>query len=262
VQAWRTFHTHFNVPHNRPVPSNHAMNTRVDNCEVSGSTSNKRGGSQKTVRTPENIERVREAFERSLRQSAVRHATTLGITPRSMRRILHDDLHYHPYKIQNVQALNTHDYGARVRFCQKMLDLIGEDKDLVNNIWMSDGAHFHVSGSVNKQNFCYWSQANPRALHEKPLHSQKVTVWCTMSALGIIEPCFFENEAGNAVTVNVDHYVEMLQNFFTPQLVRFPVNENTLFQQDRATSHTARMSMKAVNALFLNRVVYRNGYIP
>jgi len=146
---------------------------------------------KKTVRTPENIERVREAFERSPRRSAVRYATTLGITPRSVRRILHNDLHYHLYKIQIIQALNTRDYGARVRFCQEMLDLI--DEDLVNSIWMSDEAHFHVSGFVNKQNFRYWSQANPRALHKKPLHSQKVTVWCAMSALGIIGPYFFEN---------------------------------------------------------------------
>jgi len=110
---------------------------------------------------------------------------------------------------------------------------------------------------VNKQNFCYWSQANPRALHEKPLHSQKVTVWCIMSASGIIRPYFFENEAGNAVTVNADRYVEMLQNF-TQKLARFPVNENMLFQQDGATSHTARMSMNTVNALFPNQVVSRN----
>jgi len=143
-----------------------------------------------------------------------------------------------------------------------MLDLIGEDDDLVNNIWVSDEAHFHVSGFVNKQNFRYWSQANPQALHKKPLHSQKVTVWCVMSALGIIGPYFFENEAGNAVPVNADRYVEMLQNFFTPQLARFPVNENMLFQQDGATSHTARMSLNAVNALFLNRVISRNGDIP
>ena len=54
----------------------------------------------------------------------------------------------------------------------------------------------------------------------------------------------------------------MLQNFFTPKLARFPVNENTLFQQDGATSHTARMSMNAVKALFPNRVVSRNGDIP
>ena len=164
--------------------------------------------------------------------------------------------------IQIVQALNTRDCGARVCFCQEMLDLIGEDEDLVKNIWMSDEATFHVSGFVNKQNFCYWSQVNPRALHEKPLHSQKVTVWCAMSASGIFGPYFFENEAGNAVTVNADCYVEMLQNFFTPQLAHFHVNENMLFQQDVATSHTARMSMNAVNALFPNRVISRNGDIP
>jgi len=54
----------------------------------------------------------------------------------------------------------------------------------------------------------------------------------------------------------------MLQNFFTPQLARFSVNENMLFQQEGATSHTARMSMNAANALFPNRVVSRNGDIP
>jgi len=162
----------------------------LDSFEVSGSTSKKRGVSQKTLRTPENIERFREAFERSPRRSTVRHTTTLGITSRSVRRILHNDLHYHPYKIQIVQALNTRDYGTRVRFCQEMLDLIGEVEDLVNNIWVSNEAHFHVSGFVNKQNFRYWSQANPRALHEKPLHFQKVTVWCAMSASGIIGPYF------------------------------------------------------------------------
>ena len=97
-----------------------------------------------------------------------------------------------------------------------MLDLIGEDEDLVNNIWMRDEARFHVSGFVKKPNFRYWSQANPRALHEKPLHSPKVTVWCVMSASAIIGHYFSENEAGNAVTVSADRYVEMPQNFFTP----------------------------------------------
>jgi hypothetical protein len=38
------------------------------------------------------------------------------------------------------------------------------------------------------------------------------------------------------ISLNADRYVEMLQNYFTPQLARFPVNENTLFQQDGAPS--------------------------
>jgi hypothetical protein len=60
-----------------------------------------------------------------------------------------------------------------------------------------------------------------------------------------------QNKVKEFNTQNVFMYMYMFScNFFTPQLARFPVNENTLFQQDGATSHTARMSMNAVNALF------------
>lgn len=61
---------------------------------------------------------------------------------------------------------------------------------------------------------------------------------------------FFENEAENAVTISSERYVLMIHNLFTPQLALFQVNEHTLFQQDRATSYTARISMNAMNALF------------
>ena len=66
-----------------------------------------------------------------------------------------------------------------------------------------------------------------------------------MSASGIVGPYFFENETRNAVTVNADRYVEMLQNLFTPQLARFPVNENTLFQQDEATRHSKNVNERS-----------------
>jgi hypothetical protein len=45
----------------------------------------------------------------------------------------------------------------------------------VINILMMDEAHFHLSGSVNKQNFRYWAAENPHELHQCPLHSAKVT---------------------------------------------------------------------------------------
>ena len=64
VRAWRAFRTHFNVPHNRLVPSNHAINTWVDNFEVSGSTSKKRGGSQNLCK----LQRTLGGLERCLRE--------------------------------------------------------------------------------------------------------------------------------------------------------------------------------------------------
>ena len=42
VWARRAFRTHFSVPCNRPVPSNHAIKTWVANFEVSESTPKKR----------------------------------------------------------------------------------------------------------------------------------------------------------------------------------------------------------------------------
>lgn len=238
VQTRRDFRRHFNIPRNQPVPSNNAIRMWVNNLEQTGSTSKNRGGSARTVRTPENIERVRQAILRSPRRSAIRHATRLRISDRSVRRILHQDLLNHPYKIQVVQSLHPGDFQQRIRFCEVMLARLEENDDQVNNLWMSDEAHFHLSGFVNKQNFRYWAAENPRLLHETPLHAQKVTVWCAMSANGIIGPYFFEDEAENAVTVNSERYVAMIQNFLTPQHVRFPINEDTLFQQDGATSHT------------------------
>ena len=112
---------------------------------------------------------------------------------------------------------------------------------------------------VNKQNFRYWADANPQQLHEKPLHSEKVTVWCAMSSNGIIGPYFFEDAAGHSVTVTSARYLQMLETFLIPQLQQLPVNVNTHFQQDGATSHTARISMNFLRNLFPNHLISRNG---
>ena len=40
-------------------------------------------------------------------------------------------------------------------------------------VLMSDEAHFHLNGAVNKQNCRYWAAENPREIHQKPLHSPK-----------------------------------------------------------------------------------------
>jgi hypothetical protein len=59
-EFWRQFGIH----RNRAVPSAHAIKTWVRNLEATGSTLKMKGGSVKTVRTPENIAVVRDAIER------------------------------------------------------------------------------------------------------------------------------------------------------------------------------------------------------
>jgi len=126
---------------------------------------------------------------------------------------------------------------------------------------MSDEAHFHFTGFVNKKNFRYWSATNPPELHERPLHSSKVTVWCEISSFGIIGPYFFEDEREKAVTVTGSRYVHMLENFLGPELAHHPLTEETFFQQDGAMSCTTRDSMAAVRNLFPNHAISRYGDI-
>ena len=57
------------------------------------------------------------------------------------------------------------------------------------NVFCSD-AHFHLCVGVNKQNLRYWAEIIPQKLHELPLHSPKVTVWCAISELEICGALF------------------------------------------------------------------------
>ena len=72
-------------------------------------------------------------------------------------------------------------------------------------LFFSDEAHFHLSGTVNKQNSRYWSESNPQELHQRAAHDPKVTVWCAVFNFGVLGPYFFE-EDDVTVTVNSDRY--------------------------------------------------------
>ncbi|GFV50254.1 hypothetical protein TNCV_621661 [Trichonephila clavipes] len=49
-----------------------------------------------------------------------------------------------------------------------------------------DEAHFWLNGYVDKQNCRIWSEANPQVYVETPLHPEKLTVWGTLWAGGIL----------------------------------------------------------------------------
>jgi hypothetical protein len=84
---------------------------------------------------------------------------------------------YIPIKLF-VQEINARDYAQRLAFARNMLQLFEEHDDAVI---MSDEAQFHRNGTINKQNCRYWASHNPRALHQRPLYSPKITVWCAVT---------------------------------------------------------------------------------
>jgi hypothetical protein len=83
-----------------------------------------------------------------------------------------------------------------------------------------------------------------------------VTVWCGVASFGIIGPYFFEDCNGHAIIVTSDRYVNMLNVFLLPQLANRNLPQ-IWFQQDGATTHTARQSMAVLRPAFRGRLISR-----
>ena len=95
----RKFRLHFNVARHRRIPSRNTIFLLVHNFRTTASATKKQGGSARTVRNTESVEAVRNAVEQSPRRFAVGYATRkLRLSDTTVRRILHKDLSFHPYK--------------------------------------------------------------------------------------------------------------------------------------------------------------------
>jgi len=153
------------------------------------------------------MKQVCQAFVGNPRRSASRNAIPLTMPDCTVCRILHEDLNFHPYKMVMVQTINDQDTVKRKTVWEVQLNAL--DNDDLNHVLMMDEGNFHLCGNVNSQNCHYWATQNPRDIHQKPLHSEKVEkviVWCGVASFGVIGTYFFEDETGRAVTVNSPCY--------------------------------------------------------
>lgn len=209
---------------------------------------------QRVRRSVENIDIVRESVAADNTISIRHRAQQLNISKTTLHRILTKDLHLHPYKIQLTQELKPRDHARRREFSDWLLGNVAVDADFWTKLIFSDEAHFQLNGFVNKQNCRIWGAENPRVIQEKPMHPPRVTVWCALWAGGVIGPFFFENQAGDAVTVNGERYREMLNNYFFHQINNLDLAD-MWFQQDGATCHTADETLNLLATRFPGRII-------
>ena len=80
---------------------------------------------------------------KSPRRSVRRHSAAIGLSDRSVRRILHKDLNFHPYKIAIVQELNDRDMANRRISSEQRLEFLNDD-GVINSLLMTDEAHLLV----------------------------------------------------------------------------------------------------------------------
>ena len=102
----------------------------------------------------------------------------------------------------------------------------------------SNEAHFDLGGYINKQYYRIWGTENPHAYIEKTMHPKRVTVWSVFLFRGIIASIFFKIKQEEAITVNGDRYLAMLNEFLYTKIEEKNI-DNIWFQQDSVTCHTA-----------------------
>lgn len=96
----------------------------------------------RNVRSTENIAAVAASVEEDPNVSIPRRAQQLGLSNTSLWRILHLDLHLHPYKVQLVQKLERGDHGMRRAYVDWVNEQQQQNAEFLHHIFFSDKAHF------------------------------------------------------------------------------------------------------------------------
>ena len=133
-------------------------------------------------------------------------------------------------------------------------------KTIIEKIIFTDETHFDLGGYVNRQNCRIWGTENPHANIEKPTRPKRLTVWCGFWSRGIIGRFFFENEQGEAVTVNGERYRAMLNEFFFTKIEEEDIG-NIRFQQDGATCHTTEATPDVLRSVFEYLIISRKANV-
>jgi len=104
-----------------------------------------------------------------------------------------------------------------------------------------------LDGQVSSPNHRFWSTEPPKEVAERPLHSQKCTAWCSISAQWICGPIWVEDGNGLTATVTAARYRGTLGRFWnglqTPYRDRPDQLRNQWFQQDQWYANRAVETM-------------------
>ena len=206
-------------------------------------------GAPVTVRTEDNIQRVREYYTNNPTQSQRRGSEELNIDRTALRKMMKEDLQLFPYKIQLVQAFGKDSLDQRWRFANDIVGRIDRQELNPKVIWFSDECHFDLIGYVNKQNYRHWGTEKPFLTIAKPLHPQRITVWCAISSQRIIGPIFLDTTVTGAV-----YKAQILDNFID-KAARHGMLRNYWFQQDGARPHRTQEVFDRLKEVFGSRII-------
>ena len=159
-----------------------------------------KSGRQVTLSTNENHGRVLNKVLQSPNRNHRRASLKLNISITSLRRLF-KDLGGFPYPIQVGQRLTEQDRHLRMECCVLFLAIVYEDPHFLSKVWFSDESHIHLDGFINRQTTRFLGFERPDVIVQKPLHRERVTIWCALSGNGVLGPYLIEDDDGIPLTV-------------------------------------------------------------
>ena len=137
------FRGHFNIHRNQSVLTEKTTVRWINALHGQGRLLDRRPfETQRTVYKPKNVEIIRQAKLQSSNRSSRKHSIKFGIGNRSVRCILHEDLHFHHNKLIVVQQLKPGDYAQRLNFAGQIKAILIWPY-FVNEYWSSFYSQWH-----------------------------------------------------------------------------------------------------------------------
>ena len=235
-RAWRTKYKFIDAPRAD------AIKNTVSRFEKTGSTARKSSKRlEPTIKRRQAIIDVENLVSQFPKMSLKMISGECQISRTLAGKVLKEDLGRKPYKIPIYHQIKPGDYQKRVEFAEWFLKIPQKKSEY---LIVSDEAYFYLTESLNKQNNRSWDIERPTDGIEKPLHSEKLLVFCAISATKIYGPYYF------STSVNQHNYLEMLKVWFWPKHLRTSEYKKYYFQQDGTPPHTSNIVQEWLTSKF------------
>ena len=171
-------------------------------------------------------------------------AQQLGVSKNTVYRIIKEDLDLKMFHRVKGQSLTEIDHEKRVVRCKRMLRLFTWKN--LRKTFFSDESIFTVEGRYNAHNDVFYTRKRKKEdFDEERLHHGKsqfpkcVMVSGAVSTLGKTSLYLIEQ----GVRIDSDYYCNNLLSQMIPEMNSICVDEDYIFQQDGARSHTSKFTI-------------------
>jgi hypothetical protein len=204
-------------------------------------------GCPRIIRTQSAIQKVKNRMKGKKRVSVRKLSNELDISQTSIRRILKNDLGYHPYKKIIEPLLTDAHKTKRKKFANWVRTNFRKEQTM--KILFSDEKLFDIDGVYNSQNDRIWAVSRAEAdknggIKEKRKFPQKVMVWLGACSKGVT-PLVILDEG----TVDHARYIKEVLPVALKYGNKIFGNDWT-FQQDGAKPHTHHLTQEWCNDNF------------